>query len=80
MLNSEHITFSMINVTREFLNKFVSEFESLYGLQFCSINIHQLRHLSDNVIKLGPLWVLSCYQYENLNGLFLKISARNGAH
>lgn len=73
MLNCERVTYSMINVAQEFLNKFVCEFETLYGLQFCSINIHQLRHLPDNVMKLGPLWVFSCYQYENLNGLFLTL-------
>ncbi|XP_026828515.1 uncharacterized protein LOC113562671 [Ooceraea biroi] len=53
MLNSEQIMFPMINIARDFLNKFVREFEQLYGLQFCSINIHQLLHLSDNVKKGG---------------------------
>nr|XP_012234439.1 PREDICTED: uncharacterized protein LOC105679152 [Linepithema humile] len=73
MLNSEEISFFMINIARDFLNKFVREFEHLYGLQFCSINIHQLRHLPDNVIKMGPLWVFSCFEYENLNGQLLKL-------
>lgn len=73
MLNSEQITFLMINTAQDFLNKFVREFEHLYGLQFCSINIHQLWHLSNNVIKMGPLWVFSCFEYENLNGQLLKL-------
>lgn len=73
MLNSEQITFSMVNIARDFLNKFVREFEHLYGLQFCSINIHQLRHLPDNVIKMEPLWVFFCFEYENLNGELLKL-------
>ena len=42
-------------------------------MQFCSINIHQLRHLADNVVKLGPLWIFSYFEYKNLNGQFLKL-------
>lgn len=73
MLNSEEITFSMINTAQDFLNKFVREFKHLYDLQFCSINIHQLRHLPNNVLKMGPLWAFSCFEYENLNGQLLKL-------
>jgi len=44
LLNSEKITPFMLNVAEDFLNKFVKEFETLYGLNFCS-NVHQLLHL-----------------------------------
>lgn len=73
LLNSEKITPFMIDVAEDFLNKFVGEFETLYDLKFCSINIHQLLHLPDCVRRLGPLWTFSCFEYENINGQLLKL-------
>jgi len=73
VLNSEKNTPFMLNVAEDFLNKFVKEFETLYGLNFCSINVHQLLHLPDCVRKLGPLWTFSCFEYENINGQLLKL-------
>ena len=31
-------------------------------------NIHLLKHLPNNVKKLGPLWEHSCYPFEDFNG------------
>jgi len=73
LLNQEYITTDMLEVATDFLHKFVREFEHLYGLRFCSINIHQLLHLPYKVYNLGPLWAYSCFQYENLNGQFVKL-------
>jgi len=73
LLNSEKITPFMLNVAENFLNKFAKEFETLYGLNFCSINIHQLLHLPDCVRRLGPLWTFSCFEYENINDQLLKL-------
>ena len=35
--------------------------------------MHQLLHLPDIVERLGPLWVYSCFEYENLNGELLRL-------
>lgn len=73
ILSTEKITLLMINIAEDFLKKFVRDFEILYGLRFCSINIHQLLHLPDCVKRLGPLWAFSCFEYENINGQLLKL-------
>lgn len=41
-------------------------------LRFCSLNIHQLLHLPESVQNLGPLWVNSCFSFENINGQLIK--------
>ncbi|KAK0172792.1 hypothetical protein PV328_006066 [Microctonus aethiopoides] len=48
------------------------KFETIYGLRYCSINIHLLLHLPDDVELLGPLWVNSCFSFENINGQLIK--------
>lgn len=72
ILSSDEISTNLIDVAEEFLNKFTKDFEILYGLKYCLINIHQVRHLPDCVRRLGPLWSNFCFEYENLNGLTLK--------
>lgn len=73
LLSSDLITQNMIDTARDLLHRFVQEFQVLYGAQFCSINIHQLLHLPDCVLNLGPLWAYTCYEYEDLNGQLLKL-------
>lgn len=73
LLNGDIVTLQMLQIAKDFLHKWVREFQQLYGLRFCSINIHQLLHLPDKVYQLGPLWVHSCFQYEDLNGKFVKL-------
>ena len=36
------------------------------------MNIHQLLHLCDNVVQLGPLWTHSCFLFEDKNRFTLK--------
>lgn len=33
-----------------------------------TFNMHQLLHLGQNVINLGPLWCNSCFPFEDYNG------------
>lgn len=73
LLNADKINQQMIDIAQDLLYKFVRQFETLYGLVYCSINIHQLLHLPQCVRVLGPLWSFSCFAYENLNGLFLQL-------
>ena len=55
LLSSDVITPQMLQISRDFLNTYVRQFQSLYGLRFCSINIHQILHYPDIVERLGPL-------------------------
>ena len=73
LLDADVITPDMIRISKDLLYTFVQRFEILYGLRFCTINIHQLLHLPDRVETLGPLWSFSCFEFENLNRSFLKL-------
>lgn len=76
ILNFDSITNVDVDIASNLLNKFLREFELIYGLKNCSINIHQTVHLPQSVLTLGPLWTNDCFGYEDLNGQYL--SAING--
>lgn len=40
ILSSDQITDFMIQVSQDLLRRFVRKFQDMYGIQFCSINIH----------------------------------------
>lgn len=73
ILNSDSVDKNIIDTAKFFLHKFVKDFEIKYGLEFCTINIHQLLHVAECVKNIGPLWSFTCYPYENLNGLLLQL-------
>ncbi|XP_014298668.1 uncharacterized protein LOC103572023 isoform X5 [Microplitis demolitor] len=72
LLNTNTVTNESTEIASNILFKFVRQFETLYGLQFCSINMHIIIHLPQCVRNLGPLWAYVCYYYEDLNGKILK--------
>lgn len=41
---------------------------AILGTNLCGLNFHYLRHLSDQVLNWGPLWSLSCFHFEDVNG------------
>ena len=38
------------------------------GERYCTANVHMLRHFSDSVRHLGPLWCHSAFPFEDTNG------------
>lgn len=72
-LNQDCICSQEIVAAEEYLKKFVEKFEVLYGVRYCSINIHLLLHLAYNVENFGPLWIHSCFSYEDLNGQIVNL-------
>lgn len=72
ILSQRSISPGQIHQASVLLNKYVSDFETLYDLRFMGINVHQLTHLAQCVEDLGPLWVYSCYFMEDLNGKICK--------
>lgn len=52
-------------VARILFVQFVNEYKTLYGLEFVTSNIHNLRHVVDEVEKFGSLVTLSAYPFEN---------------
>lgn len=73
ILNADYICHENIEIARDLLNKYVKEFQDLFSIEHCSINVHQLVHLPDCVKNLGPLWAYTCYEYENLNRQLLQL-------
>ncbi|KAE8739415.1 hypothetical protein FOCC_FOCC015083 [Frankliniella occidentalis] len=72
LLSQRSISLAQIDQASVLLDKYVSEFQHLYGLRFMGINVHQLSHLSECCLDLGPLWVYSCFFMEDLNGKISK--------
>lgn len=68
-LNEDSISADMINNASRALIEYVLRFESLYGLRNMTSNVHLLLHLSEVVKKFGPLWVTSCFPFEDANGM-----------
>lgn len=54
------------------LYSFCRQFANLYDDCYMTLNIHQLDHLSNSVITLGPLYTHSCFPFEDKNGFLLK--------
>lgn len=74
ILSKNSVSDKDIQDAKLLIKKFVKEFESdeYYGIRFCSLNIHQILHLPDNVRTLGPLWTNSCFPFEDINGQLVK--------
>ncbi|XP_077277432.1 uncharacterized protein LOC143905729 [Temnothorax americanus] len=54
-----------LDYANSLLNYFVKSYIILYGKDNCSINIHNLLHLCDDVKKFGMLQEYSAYPFEN---------------
>ena len=69
LLNQESISKEMVEKADACIKEYVSEFTNLYGERHMSCNLHLLLHLAEIVRRFGPLWVTSCFEFENLNGV-----------
>jgi len=47
---------------------YLSDFQTLFGLRFMGMNVHQLVNLPDKALNIGPFWIPSCFTLEDLNG------------
>ncbi|KAJ1519227.1 hypothetical protein ONE63_011166 [Megalurothrips usitatus] len=73
LLCQDSIFFAQIRLASDLLKSYVGDFAGLYSIRYVGINVHQLVHLGDVVIDLGPLWVYSCFFLENFNGTLNKL-------
>lgn len=69
LLSQKSISKEMVNDADRALKEYVSRFQVLYGLDHMTSNVHSLRHLAAGVLDFGPLWVTSCFAFENMNGI-----------
>lgn len=68
MLLKETVSHQEINEAEERMNKFVEQFEEFYGKYNMTMNVHLLRHISNSVRHVGPLWCQSTFGFETNNG------------
>lgn len=82
MLMLDSIPHQKIEEADKRLNRFADEFETLYGRQNITMNIHLIRHISSAVRDCGPLWSQSAYGFESNNGIIVRgiTSKRDIAH
>lgn len=73
LLSKEEILPAEIDLAKSLLNIFVIDVARLYGQNKCSYNLHQLKHLADDVQKWGPLWVWSAFHSEDHNGELVRM-------
>lgn len=59
ILSQNYITQIELFKARLKIEKFVKDFEKLYGLRNMSFNVHILLHACDTVSQWGPLWAYS---------------------
>lgn len=73
LLCTECITRQDLIKSNQLLSYFVHMFSSLYGERYLTLNMHSLIHLPQCVEDLGPLWVYSCFPFEDANGTLLEL-------
>lgn len=62
-----------VDRAEEQLLKFVRDHQNLFGKESMVMVVHLLKHLSDTVRNLGPLWCNSTFPFERNNGILLKL-------
>ena len=72
-LLGDSITKDAINSAEASLTKSVIEVEELYGLRYCTFNVHQLIHLAQSVRDCGPLWASAAFIFESNNHTVQKL-------
>jgi len=68
LLVSEKISHKVLSDAEKIIDLFCKELGTLYGEKAMTMNAHQLRHFVYFVRLYGPLWVYSCFGFENMNG------------
>lgn len=67
------IDFNELNTIEIDLNRFVKEYQDLYGKSAMTMNVHLISHLVQNVRNNGPLWSTSMFGFESSNGHLVKL-------
>jgi hypothetical protein len=58
---------SVLSATDANLKIFVSQSETLYDKHFINSGLHELIHLVKCTLEIGPLNIICCFQFEELN-------------
>ena len=79
ILLSQSISKEDLQEAKICLSEYVKRFENLYGKSHMTCNLHQLLHLIETVIRFAPLFITSCFPFENLN-FILKNLVKGSKH
>ncbi|XP_055538759.1 uncharacterized protein LOC129726105 isoform X1 [Wyeomyia smithii] len=69
-LLQSNLTECKFELCEEILKKFVKDFETLYGIEEMTYNVHLLTHLVASARDYGPLWSFALFPFEDMNGIF----------
>lgn len=69
-LLTTNISNNDFDIAEKKLEKFVREYEVLYGKESMTMNVHLLTHMVFCVKNLGPLWTQSMFSFESNNATF----------
>lgn len=73
ILTSKRLCYTHNAYAKDLLKVFVMNSSILYGNAFVSYNIHNLIHLSDDVMRFGPIYSFSAYAFENFLGIIKRL-------
>lgn len=73
ILLSKNINLISLSRAKLLLREFVSELANLYSDCIMKSGVHELLHLVDSTIEIGPLNALSCFPFEELNRKMLRL-------
>ncbi|XP_077544925.1 uncharacterized protein LOC144158139 isoform X2 [Haemaphysalis longicornis] len=78
-LLKSHVSMEDIDQSTKDITEFVIMMQYHYGEPEMTSNVHTLLHMPKSVLLHGPLWAISCYEFENNMGNLLKlVSSSNG--
>ena len=69
ILSQRILKMSSINTADLFLLQFCRKFQTLYGPESCTPNLHLHLHLKDCLLDYGPAHYFCCLSFERYNGL-----------
>ena len=69
LLCAQHVTIEDVQTADRYLHLFCKKYESLYGEECCTINMHLHLHLRECVLDYGPSPSFWCFSFERFNGV-----------
>ena len=73
LLSTDSVSYNDLQKSYNLLAFFVHMFPTFYSERYITLNMHSLLHLPKCVEELGPLWVYSCFPFEDMNGVLLDL-------
>lgn len=73
ILTSKRLCYTHNAYAKDLSKVFVLNSSILYGNSFVSYNIHNLTHLSDDLVRFGYIYSFSAYSFENFLGVIKRL-------